>query len=122
MSRVEEKEKIVLPDMYGEVQPFSIPFIDWVDKYGFFIRDTWNSKTQKWGSSGWLELQPLQKDILGFALSQNEDKEFKYSTVLFSTTKKSGKTLISAAIAGWYAEVCPAGSEIYVIANDVEQA
>ena len=122
MSRVEEKGKIVLPDMYGEVQPFSISIIDWMEKYGFLVRDTWNSKIGKWGSSGWMELQPVQKDILGYALQQNEENEFRYSTVLYSTTKKSGKTAGGAALAAYYAEVCPAGSEIYIIANDIDQA
>lgn len=122
MSRVEEKEKIVLPDMYGEVQPFSISITDWMEKHGFLVRDTWNSRTGKWGSSGWMELQPIQKDILGYALQQNEENEFRYSTVLYSTTKKSGKTAGGAALAAYYAEVCPAGSEIYIIANDIDQA
>lgn len=122
MSKPEPKPAITLPDMYGEQQPFSITFSDWVDKHGFFIRDTWNNETRKWGSAGWLELLPVQRRIFDFCLQQNEEFEFKYSTFLYSTIKKSGKTLLAAALGGWYAEVAPPGSEIYVIANDIEQA
>ena len=93
MSKLEEKPKIILPDIYGEVEPFSISFIDWVEQYGFFVRDTWDNKKNKWGTAGWLELQPIQKRIFDFGLQQNEDHEFKYSTLLYSTIKKSGKAL-----------------------------
>lgn len=116
------KEEIKLPDPFGKVPIFSIKFSDWVEKYGFFVRDVWETETKKWGQSGWLELQPSQTQILDFALQQNEQYEFRYSTLLYSTIKKSGKTAISAAVGAWYAEVCPAGSEIYVVANDLEQA
>lgn len=122
MSKQEEKPKIELPDVYGEVEPFSISYVDWVAKHGFFIRDTWNTAKGKWGQAGWLELQPIQKRIFGYALQQNEDHEFNYSTFLYSTIKKSGKTLSGASIAAWYSEVCPAGSEIYIVANNLEQA
>jgi len=122
LTKQEKKPQITLPDVYGEIEPFSISFTDWVEKYGFFVRDTWNDEKGKWAGAGWLVLQPIQVRLFDYALQQNEDHEFKYSTVLFSTTKKSGKTALGAAIAAWYAEVCPAGSEIYIIANDLDQA
>ena len=122
MTKQEKKPQIILPDVYGEIEPFSISFTDWVEKYGFFIRDTWDNEKRKWSGAGWLVLQPTQKRIFDFALQQNEDHEFRYSTVLFSTIKKSGKTLSGAAVAAWYAEACPAGSELFLVANDLEQA
>ena len=115
MSKQEKKPQITLPDVYGEIEPFSISFTDWVDKYGFFIKDTWDQEKGKWGRAGWMTLQPVQRRIFDYVLQQNEDHEFKYSTLLYSTTKKSGKTALSAAIGGWFAEVCPAGSEIYCL-------
>ncbi|MBE0573868.1 hypothetical protein IH575_03130 [Candidatus Dojkabacteria bacterium] len=122
MSKLTEKKLITLPDVQGNIEPFSLTFSEWIDKHGFFVRDTWDDEKRKWKPAGWLVLQPLQREIFDFALQQNEDYEFKYSTLLFSTIKKSGKSAIAAAIGAWYAEVCPAGSEIYVIANDLEQA
>jgi len=69
-------------------------------------------------------LDPFQERILDHALSFDEDAgKFRYETVLYSTIKKSGKTALAAAVAAWYAEeVGPPGTEIYVIANDLEQA
>lgn len=117
-----KNKPLILPDIDDEQESFSISFLDWLDKYGFFVKDVWNLEKQKWSGSGWLDLFPFQKDILSHALSFNEEKKFKYQTVLYSTTKKSGKTILAAAIGAWYAEVAPAGSEIYIIANDQEQA
>ena len=122
MSKPDKKPEINLPDVFGEIEPFSISFTDWVEKYGFFVRDTWNDEKGKWARAGWLVLQPIQVRLFDYALQQNEDHEFKYSTFLFSTIKKSGKSMLAAALACWYAEVCPAGSEIYIVANDLEQA
>ncbi len=111
-----------LPDVQGKHDPFSVSFLDWIDKYGFFAKDVWKIDKNKWSGQGWMELFPFQRRILGNVLSQDEDYRFKYSTVLYSTTKKSGKTALSAAIGCWYAEVAPPGTEIYIIANDQEQA
>ncbi len=58
MSKPEEKEKIILPDIYGEVEPFSISFSDWMDRYGFFVRDAWDEKKLRLGGAGWIKLMP----------------------------------------------------------------
>jgi len=120
---IEDKPDIVLPYVGRETLPFSITFTDWVEKHGFWIRDVWEADQRKWGpTGGWLQLLPDQKKILDLALEMGSDYIFKYSTVLFSTIKKSGKTMLGAAVASWYAEVAPPGTEIYVIANDLESA
>lgn len=122
MNSYKEGKALQLPDMDGYVKPFSVPFLEWMDTYGFFAKDVWSIEKNKWVGQGWLELFDFQRRILGYALSQDSDHRFKYQTILYSTTKKSGKTALAAAIACWYAEVAPPGSEIYIIANDLEQA
>jgi len=119
--RIFPRDKIKLPDVDNDVKPFSIGFTKWVEKHGFLVRETWDADTYKWAGAGWLQLLPHQREILDLAL-QMQDGVFKYSTVLFSTIKKSGKTMLGAAVGSWYAEVAPPGTEIYVIANDLESA
>lgn len=82
-----------LPDVQGNVLPFSIPFCEWVDKHGFLIKDVWDIGTGTWGRTGWMQLLPLQRRLFEFALRMNSKMEFIYSTFLYSTIKKSGKAL-----------------------------
>ena len=117
-----DRAKVKLPDINGDNPPFSISFTDWVEKHGFLVRDAWDIKTGKWQTFGWMQLLPLQHRLFDFSLRMNGENQFNYSTVLYSTIKKSGKTTNAAAIGSWYAEVAPPGSEIYVIANDLESA
>ena len=95
-------------------------YIDWIKEDGFHAREIWDDENKRMGGAGLLKLFPLQERILGYALQFNEDGLLKYETVLFSCTKKSGKTAIAASVGCWYAEVGKAGTEIYVIANTLE--
>jgi len=61
-------------------------------------------------------LLPHQKSILRYAF----DNEFQ--TIVYSTVKKSGKTAIAALVARWIAETWGNNNEVYLIANDYEQA
>jgi phage terminase large subunit-like protein len=63
-------------------------------------------------------LLPHQKAILQYAL--NDDAP--YQTIVYSTVKKSGKTAIAALVARWIAETWGKNTEVYLIANDYEQA
>lgn len=98
------------------------PFVDWVEEKGFYVRDSWDMEKGKWVGAGKLHLFPFQKKILGYCLTQDEDGKFPFETILYSTIKKSGKTLLSAAICAWFADQAPDGTEIYLIANAREQA
>jgi phage terminase large subunit-like protein len=69
-----------------------------------------------------LELQPHQRDFFGYALTPNSEGIFPFETVLCSITKKSGKSLLAASVAAWGADELPDGSEIYIAANNREQA
>lgn len=100
-----------------------LSFSEWVEKRGYWSREHWNIEKGRMMGTGKLVLMPEQKAILDHALEFDEETgRFKYETVLFSTIKKSGKTSLAAAVGAWYAEeVGPAGTEIFAIANDLEQ-
>lgn len=69
-----------------------------------------------------IELLPHQKRILRLFTEQQDDGRFKWTTLLFSTVKKSGKTAISAMYARWAAETWGAYQEVYNLGNKLEQA
>lgn len=100
-----------------------LSFVEWVEKRGYWSREHWNIKKGRMMGVGKLVLMPMQKAILSRALELDESTgKFKYETVLYSTIKKSGKTSLAAAVGAWYAEeVGPPGTEIFAIANDLEQ-
>jgi phage terminase large subunit-like protein len=100
-----------------------LSFSEWVEKRGYWSREHWNPDKKRMMGTGKLVLMPEQKAILDRALEFDEDTgKFRYETVLYSTIKKSGKTSLAAAVGAWYAEeVGPAGTEIFAIANDLEQ-
>ena len=96
-------------------------YIKWMDEDGFWVRDTWSPEKHQFDGEGKLILFPRHRKILSTALEITEEGRFKYETVMFSDVKKTGKTALSASIACWYAEEARPGSEIYVIANTLEQ-
>jgi len=63
-----------------------------------------------------IHLEPHQKAILKYVFSH------EFSTVIWSTPKKSGKTTVAAMVARWVAEEKGRFQEIYFVANDFEQA
>lgn len=97
-------------------------FLDWLDHDGFQTKTVWDEASHAWIGAGNLQLLPFQRRILGHCLTPGEDGLFPYHTIVYSAPKKSGKTTILAAIGAWAAECAPEGSEIYSIANDLEQA
>jgi phage terminase large subunit-like protein len=99
-------------------------FVDWMDKSGFYAKDVWDFETNKWivGANNKMMLSEEQRVIFSHSLTCNEESIFPYTTIVWSAPKKAGKTAIAAAICAWYAECAPAGVEVYIIANDLEQA
>jgi phage terminase large subunit-like protein len=91
-----------------------------MDTKAFWVRDTWSEEKKRMKGMGKMKLFPIQRRILSEALSQNEDGLLKYETVLYSATKKSGKTALGSAVGCWYAEEAQDGTEIFVIANTLE--
>jgi phage terminase large subunit-like protein len=68
-----------------------------------------------------MQLYPSQETPLREALSRDADGKFRYSTVVWSSIKKSAKSSIAAAVALWFCWQKP-WSTIKVIANDLKQA
>lgn len=70
------------------------------------------------GKQRLVKLMQHQKAILEYALDPAND----FTTIVYSTVKKSGKTAVAAMVARWIAETWGLLNEIYMIANDLEQA
>lgn len=62
-----------------------------------------------------------QRRILRAALERDADGKFKYSTIVWSEPKKSGKTTLAAAVTLWMAQNTKS-SHIYCLANDGKQS
>lgn len=65
-----------------------------------------------------IQLLPHQQSILRLMF----DLDLNFQTLVYSTVKKSGKTTIAGLVARWIAENWGPKSEVYCIANDMEQA
>lgn len=69
-----------------------------------------------------VELRPHQKRVLRRALMMDEDGYSRYSLVVWSEPKKSGKTTIAAGVGAYIANCVEAPNEVSCVANDKEQA
>ena len=98
-------------------------FTDWVREDKFTVRQTWDMEKGEWAASaGPLALFPFQQRILEHCLTPNENGHLPYATIVYGTTKKSGKSALGGAVAAWAAEEFDPGSEIYIVASSQEQA
>ena len=96
--------------------------VQWLDEEGFYARDVWDLSSGKMVKNTKLQLFPHQREILQHVFTPDENGNFPYTDVVISCPKKSGKTLLEACILGWAFEEAPEASEIYAVANDLEQA
>lgn len=69
-----------------------------------------------------IQLHPIQKRILRHALQYDESGHSRYSLVVWSQPKKSGKTAVAAAVGAWVANCVEVPNEISCVANDQEQS
>lgn len=75
-----------------------------------------------------LRFMPHQRTILElffnpkYATLLGCPPDTSFQTLVYSTVKKSGKTAIAALVARWIAETWGSHSEVYALANDLEQA
>lgn len=67
-------------------------------------------------------LYPHQKRVLRRALMTDAEGYSKYSLVIWSEPKKSGKTTIAAAVGAYIASCIESPNEVSCVANDKEQA
>jgi hypothetical protein len=69
-----------------------------------------------------INLEPYQRRILREALTIEEGGYSRYSMVVWSQTKKSGKTAIAGAAGAWAGNCVEQPNEISCVANDQEQS
>lgn len=100
-----------------------VPFTKWVEER-FFDPTSVNQFGNDWDFSkaALLKLEPYQKRICDHVLTPLPNGEFPYSTVVYSTIKKEGKTTLAGAIGAWYAECINPPNYILTLANDQEQS
>ena len=67
-------------------------------------------------------LVAYQRVILNRAFTFDAEGKLAYTTYIYSEPKKSGKTAISAGVATWWAYTQEAPNQIFVVANDLDQA
>lgn len=101
-------------------QKVLLPPSEWMERY-FWINEPRDPVTGERLPPGPIRLDTHQKRIIDEALSRKPDGTFKYSTIVYSAPKKSGKSAVSAAVALYMANMFPF-SNIYCVANDGNQA
>jgi hypothetical protein len=69
-----------------------------------------------------VQLEQFQKRILRRACEIMPDGSSRYNLVVYSQTKKSGKTAIAGAVGAWAACNVEVPNEISCVANDQEQS
>jgi hypothetical protein len=67
-------------------------------------------------------LYPHQREIFRAAFAFDADGLLAWDTFVYACPKKSGKTTINGALTTWWAFTQEAPNELYVLANDKEQA
>lgn len=94
--------------------------VDWMEEH-FYVDRPRDPITAEILPPGPIQLAEYQKRILREALSRNDNGLLKYSTIVYSEPKKSGKTAIGAAV-GMYAAYVNNAVNIYCLANDGKQS
>jgi phage terminase large subunit-like protein len=88
----------------------------------FTIEDRSNPLTGEELGPGLVILTEHQKRILRAALQRDKQGRFRWTTIVYSAPKKSGKTRIAALVAAWLTQYAGAYSEVYCLANDGKQS
>ncbi len=63
-----------------------------------------------------------QRAVLRAAIAFYKSGRLPWDTFVYSTTKKSGKTTLNAALTTWWGFTQEAPNEVFILANDQEQA
>lgn len=69
-----------------------------------------------------IRFEPFQKAVLWYAFPPGLAEGFRFSLVVYSTIKKSGKTTIGGVVGRWVAEARSRSGEVYTLGNDQRQA
>ena len=68
------------------------------------------------------QLLPHQREILPLAFDFDEEGRLPWDTIIYSCTKKSGKTTINGGLITWWGFTQEAPNECLIFANDAEQS
>ncbi len=100
----------------GALLPSTDPFapLGIVDFFDRFI--TKNEAGQSFS------LVAYQREILDRAFTFDAKGKLAYTSYIYSEPKKSGKTAVSAGVATWWAYTQEAPNQIFIVANDLDQA
>lgn len=93
---------------------------EWLEKY-FIIPKPRDLVTGDFLPTGPIRLADHQRRIINEALYRNERGRVKYSTIIFSAPKKSGKSAIASGTAVYTAHKNPY-AQVYCLANDGKQS
>jgi phage terminase large subunit-like protein len=92
----------------------------WIEKY-FWVPDPRDPYTGERLPAGPMVLATHQRRIIDEALRRLPNGKLKYSTVIYSAPKKSGKSAIASAVTLYFAHHNPE-SHLYCVANDGRQS
>lgn len=92
----------------------------WME-HNFYIPDVRDPITGEELGPGPIKLTDHQRQIIR-AMLHKTDGLFDWSTIIYSATKKSGKTRIAAGVTSWYAATHGMYNEVYLVANDGNQS
>lgn len=104
----------------SEVAVRELPVDEWIEKH-FLVDRPRDPVTAEVFEPGPVRLAEYQKRILRAALERTPEGRFKYSTIVWSEPKKSGKTTLASAVTMWMAANTKS-SNIYCLANDGKQS
>lgn len=93
---------------------------DWMEKH-FIIPEPRDVTTGEILPMGPIRFMEHQKRILNEALSKKPNGKFKYTNIIYSAPKKSGKSTTASAV-GLYLAVKTPYARIYALANDGNQS
>jgi len=93
--------------------------VAWME-HCFWVQAPLSPETGEVLPPGPIRFKEFQRELLQIALSRS-GSVFNFQTIVWSSPKKTGKTLVAAAVTLWYAFLFP-GSEIILLANDGRQA
>lgn len=92
----------------------------WIEE-NFYVEDPRDPVTGEQFEPGPIRLADHQKRIIRAALTKVNGL-FPFTTIVYSTIKKSGKTRLAAGIGAWYADTQGQYNEVYCLANDGKQS
>ena len=96
-----------------DVSGYADDIVQWAQSpHGFYVPETKQP----------IVLSDIQQQILRHVFTPDADGIMPYQTILYSCTKKSGKSTLAALVTLWWALTQEAPNEIFLAANDLDQS